>query len=287
MNQRIEQLEQRLKEQKEHGALPEGQSCESGSMSNEALPRNEETESSGSATQPAIIPDTASQMPSPADTVKSSVVRNLLPFPVRFDMASGRVRFFGPTTSMNLLTHTSVSRSLEQRQVHWPICAVVRDLSPETHDYLMNLYWTCHNSHLHLVHQTAFDDDQERGATQFYSTFLHLAMLAVGFGYAVKGRQDIQRLGRSGSATSTLHAMTRTMAKLEMERPGGIPSIQGLSLLGFLEYSVGRDDTGWLFAGLFLQVCEARKQIWLTPPQACPSVSYLMPGFTLTQPSCA
>jgi hypothetical protein len=150
---------------------------------------------------------------------------------------------------MNLLTTTTLSKSFERRETHWPMCMIVQDLSPETHGYLMELYWNCHNSVLHLVHKDAFYDDLERRGTQFYSTFLHLAMLAIGFRYAEKTRHDVQRFALSGYASSTLHAKARSMVKLEMERPGGIPSIQALYLLGDLECSIGRDDTGWMFAG--------------------------------------
>ena len=183
------------------------------------------------------------------NTDKLSVVKKLVPSPVRFDMASGRVRCFGPTTIMHLLTQTSLSKSLVRKETHWPICTVIRDLSPDTHDYLMDLYFTCHNNVLHLVHQDAFDDDHKSGSTQFYSTFLHLTMLATGFRYADKSRVDVKKLALSGNMSSTLHEKAKSMAALEIEKPGGIPSIQSLFLLGDIECAIGKDDTGWQFAG--------------------------------------
>lgn len=178
------------------------------------------------------------------------MVRNLVPAPIRFDMSSGRVRYFGPTTNMNVLTTSSPSKTLERREIHWPVCTVVRDLPPETHDYLMELYWTCHNSVLHLVHSDAFYHDMERGGTQFYSVFLHLTMLATGFKYANKTRKDIQRLAMAPPMGSTLHEKARAMAKLEHDGPGGIPSIQAFGLLADINFNMGRDDSGWLFAGV-------------------------------------
>ena len=177
------------------------------------------------------------------------IVQTLVPSPVRFDMASGRVRCFGPTTSMNVLTATSLNRSMDRKDNHWAICAIVRDLSPETHDYLMDTFWSCYNSVIHLVHMIAFYEDQETGRTQFYSTFLHLTILAIGYRYADKTRPDVKRLSVSGNGSSTLHLKAKDMAKLEIEKPGGIPSIQGLVLLGDLECLVGRDDSGWMFGG--------------------------------------
>lgn len=180
---------------------------------------------------------------------EARTITNLLPASVRFDMATGRVRCFGSTASMNILTNVRAGRELERRETHWPVITVVQHFSPETHDYLLEMYWTCYNSVIHLVHKTAFQDDQRSGGTQFYSLLLHLAMAAAGFRYADKSRPDIQRLASSGHASSVLHEKAKNMAKLEMERPGGLTSIQALILLGDLECSIGRDDTGWLFAG--------------------------------------
>jgi hypothetical protein len=184
--------------------------------------------------------------------LSKAMVRKLVPCPVRFDMSSGRVRFFGPTTGMSILSETTMNKSLERQESHWPIALLINDLSPEAHDYLIGLYWSCHNSVFHLVHKDAFYDDRERGGTQFYSVFLHLCMLAVGFRYSDKDRQDMQRLRPSSHAESTLHAKARHLARLELERPGGIPSIQALFLLGDLECMIGRDDTGWMYAGMWL-----------------------------------
>jgi hypothetical protein len=154
---------------------------------------------------------------------------------------------------MNLLSQVNVCRSLEKRESHWPMALLIRDLSPETHEYLLNLYWGVYNSHFHLVHKDAFNDDMETGGTQFYSILLHLSMLAVGFRYADKNREDIARLTASGkapSAISTMHAKAKSMISLELERPGGIPSIQALFLLADLECYVGNDATGWMLAGM-------------------------------------
>jgi len=150
---------------------------------------------------------------------------------------------------MNLLPATTLDKGMERQESHWPIALLVPDLTPEAHNYLMELFWSCHNSHLHLVHKDAFYDDQERGGTQFYSVFLHCCMLAISVRYASHDRQDVQRLKLRGHISSTLHAKAKSMAKLELDRPGGIPSIQALFLLADMECMNGRDDTGWMFAG--------------------------------------
>ncbi|KAB5513620.1 regulatory protein CefR [Coniochaeta sp. 2T2.1] len=199
-------------------------------------------------------PTKESKNPDTPDTDTVSVVRNLVPSPIRFDMSSGRVRYFGPTTNMNVLTTSNPEKVLERLETHWPICTVLRDVSPDTHDYLMDLYWTWYNSVLHLVHSHAFYHDQERGGTQFYSLLLHVAMLATGFRYADKTSKDIQRLMMSGRFGSTLHEKAVAMAKLEIDSPGGIPSIQAFGLLADIDFNIGKDDSGWLFAGMSLRL---------------------------------
>lgn len=189
------------------------------------------------------------EMDAPYSEPVSSVIQKLVPSPVRFDMASGRVRYFGPTTNMTVMSRASSSKGPEQKEAHWPICLVVQDLSPETHSYLMDLYWKCHNPIIPLVHLHAFYQEKDQGLSTFYSTFLHLAMLATGFRYADKTRPDIQRLGLAGCTSSTLYEKAKAMSKFEMERSGGIPAIQGFLLLGTLAFMSGDDVSGWLHTG--------------------------------------
>jgi hypothetical protein len=118
-----------------------------------------------------------------------------------------------------------------------------------THNYLMDLFWEFYNSVIRLVDREAFYYDQESGGVEYYSTFLHLSMLATGFRYADRTRADIQRLALTENVTSTIHEKTKALGKQEIERPGGIPSIQALQLLSGLEFCCGNDDTGWMFSG--------------------------------------
>lgn len=179
----------------------------------------------------------------------SSVAQKLVPSPIRFDLSSGRVRCFGPTTNMAITSKASFHNPPNRSISHWPIFLLVRDLSPETNRYLLDLFWTHHNSIVHLVHLDAFYEDQEEGRSDYYSTFLHLTMLATGFRYADKNRPDIQEFNTSRYRSSTLHQKAKAMAKLELDQSKGIPTIQGLLLLGSLEFMNGDDETGWLHTG--------------------------------------
>lgn len=178
-----------------------------------------------------------------------AILGKLMPRPVKFDMASGRVRFFGPTTNMHILSR-SASDFSKTPESFWPISTLVRDLSPDTHDYLIDLFFDCHNSALHIVHKWAFFDSLKAGGTQFYSNFLHMTILAEGYRYADRNRAGIKKLACPGLDSSVFHTKAKKMAELELVQPGGVPSIQAFFLLGDLEVGIGRDDTGWMFAGM-------------------------------------
>lgn len=243
--QRIHDLERQLREARAvNNANPPG---------TDLVPTGEQpppyTSPYGSSALSSV--DDAKDGDKPPAEPASSVVTRLMPSAIRFDMASGRVRYFGSTTHMNVLSRMSSGSSAQRRGPHWPIALIIRDLSPHTHNYLMDLFWNLHNAVIHLIHTDTFYHDQEQGGVEFYSTFLHLTMLATGFRYADKTRDDIRRLALPGYATSTLHEKAKSLAKLEIEKPGGIPSIQALQLLGGLEFCCGNDDTGWLFTGKF------------------------------------
>jgi hypothetical protein len=262
LSERIQYLEKLLKERSafspvrsgaERAAAVNFSAIDMSPASNELPPPYSAPEGeSSSQISPSHAPGDSleTQNAEDAEPVQASVVvGKLIPSPIRFDMASGRVRYFGPTTSMNLLSKSTLNKTVEHNGGHWPISMLVRDLSLDTHDYLMELFWRCHNSVIHLVHLDTFYHNQDRGGTEFYSTFLHLTMLATGYRYADKTRHDIQQLFMSGPASSTLHEKAKVMAKLEIDRPGGITAIQAFSLLGDLELYCGRDDTGWMFTG--------------------------------------
>ena len=190
----------------------------------------------------------------------ADIACELIPRSVKFDMSTGYVRFFGlSTTKMRILSKST--RPPGKLECQWPISALVNNLSLSTHDYLMDLYWGCHNSVIHLIHKFAFYDDYERGGTSFYSNFLHLCILAEGYKYSDKSRRDIQALASSDpSVASVFHAKAKKMAEHELRSSIGIPSIQALILLADIETSCGRDDVGWMFSGECFTKSEGGRQ---------------------------
>lgn len=131
---------------------------------------------------------------------------------------------------------------------------VIRTLPLETHDYLMELFWQHYNGVLHVVHEEAFNEDREAGKSQFYSGFLHICILAMGYRFSDKSRPDMQRIALP-DRESTLQREAKYMLDLELERPGGIPSVAALLILGDSEVGVGRDNVGWMYAGMAMRLC--------------------------------
>jgi hypothetical protein len=190
---------------------------------------------------------------------KESMVKRLLSTRghLSFDQLSGRLRYFGPTTNCHIYSELNPSEDAsraaleQQRRTE----KVIRSLSSESNDYLMELYWRHYNAVIHVVHQAAFEEDRENGRTQYYSGFLHICMLAMAYQrFADKSRPDMMKIGLP-ARESTLHKEAKYMLDLELEQPGGIPSIQALLLLGDLECGVGRDNLGWLYAGMANRLC--------------------------------
>lgn len=172
-----------------------------------------------------------------------------------FDQLSGRLRYFGPTTNCHV--HSALvdpmQGKLESSEQARRAEKIIRSLSMETYDYLMDLFWQHYNSVIHVLHHEAFNEDRENGRTQFYSGFLHVCVLAMGYRFADKTRPDMQSISLP-EKESTLHREVKHMLDQELERPGGIPSVVALLLLGDLECQVGRDNLGWLYAGLAVRL---------------------------------
>jgi hypothetical protein len=145
-----------------------------------------------------------------------------------FDQLSGRLRYFGPTTNCHVHSEfgNPMDSAHEQSEQARRADKIIRSLPLETYDYLMDL---------------------------FYSGFLHVCVLAMGFRFAEKDRADIRKIALP-QMESTLHREAKYMLDHELERPGGIPSVVALLLLGDLECGVGRDNLGWMYGGMAVRL---------------------------------
>ncbi|KAI9371749.1 fungal-specific transcription factor domain-containing protein [Aspergillus egyptiacus] len=176
---------------------------------------------------------------------------------VSFDQLAGRQRYFGPTTNchiyLDLASESEESRGQAREQAR-RTQRVLSTLSQASQDYLTQLYWKYYNSVIRVVDQEAFEEGKEAGGGPFYSGFLHICILAAGYRFADKQRPDMVRIGLAGRE-SLLHREAKYMLDYEMERPGGLPSIAALLLLGDLEVGCGRDNVGWLYSGMAYRLC--------------------------------
>lgn len=189
------------------------------------------------------------------ESAQDDVIQRLLSTKgnLSFDQISGRLRFFGPTANSHVYAESSSkSDSREPPEQVRRAERIIRSLTTVTYDYLMNTFWEYYNGVLVVIDKEAFETDRESQNPKFYSSFLHITMLAAGYRFADKDREDIIKISL-GNRESTLHREAKYMLDIELERPGGIPSVQALLLLGDLECGVGRDNTGWMYSGKILR----------------------------------
>ena len=193
------------------------------------------------------------------NSAKSTMVHRLLSTKghLSFDQLSGRLRYYGPTTNCHVHSELVAENEEHNRQAveqRRRTQRVLSTLPQETQDYLMEMFWQYYNSVIHIIHETAFKEGLRAGQGQFYSPFLHICILAMGYRHADKSRSDIMKMSLPGRE-STLHREAKYMLDYELERPGGVTSVQALLLLGDLECGVGRDNLGWLISGMANRLC--------------------------------
>ncbi|CAJ0553000.1 Ff.00g010780.m01.CDS01 [Fusarium sp. VM40] len=167
-----------------------------------------------------------------------------------FDQISGRLRFFGPTANSHVHAEsTGLSDTREPPEQIRRAEKIISSLSRETHDYLIDGFFQYYNSVIRIIDRDAFEADRISKSSKFYSHFLHVTVLATGYRAADVDREDMRKI-TVNPRESSLHREAKHMLDIELERPGGIPSVQALLLLGDLECGVGRDNTGWMYSGM-------------------------------------
>ncbi|KAF2962676.1 hypothetical protein GQX73_g10897 [Xylaria multiplex] len=166
------------------------------------------------------------------------------------DRLSGKLRFFGPTANCHVYAESPHAYDYrETPQQSRRAERIIRSLTPKTHDYLMQNFWKHQNCVLQVVDRAAFEADRGSERPRFYSPFLHIIVLAVGWRFANQDRCEMARINL-GNHESTIHREAKHMLEIELERPMGISTVQSLLLLADLECGVGRDETGWMYAGM-------------------------------------
>lgn len=162
------------------------------------------------------------------------------------DQSAGRVRFFGPTANIHVYAESSCHSHSDAMTCR--ANGAIQGLASSTHGYLMTCFWEHFNAAYQVVDQATFEADRISQDPKFYSAFLHITMLAAGYRFADRSREDIKRMAM-GSWESTLHREAKAMLQVELEKPGEVASVQALLILADLECAVGRDTQGWLYSG--------------------------------------
>ncbi|KAK3391474.1 fungal-specific transcription factor domain-containing protein [Sordaria brevicollis] len=212
----------------------------------EAVPTDlteEETQTTPAPSNDSVLfPEFASQW--------NGDVRQFLGVKSRFSVMSGRLQFFGSTASSHVHAQNTSQTNTPATIDHTSrVQRVIKILGAATHDHLMSCFWGHYNPAVQVVDREIFESGRKSQNPRHYSVFLHITMLAAGYRFAERSREDVKRL-ILGNWESTFHRESKSMLDAELERPGGIPSIQALLILADLEFGAGRDSTGWMYSGM-------------------------------------
>ncbi|PGH28271.1 hypothetical protein AJ80_00162 [Polytolypa hystricis UAMH7299] len=160
----------------------------------------------------------------------------------------GRLRFFGPTSSLHLME--SVTSSILAREssginsTSWQ-----EDFPLEVQDYLLDLYWRFHHKVLPCIHKEAFLRDMKNGDTKYCSPLLVYCMLTRAA--AISNQPGLRALALAEDADDDAPYLVRKCVQLletELDAPG-ITTAQSLQLLSEMHCAISHDTKGWMYAG--------------------------------------
>ncbi|KIW29740.1 uncharacterized protein PV07_05529 [Cladophialophora immunda] len=174
---------------------------------------------------------------------RQDTVWNLIYGPDRFiyDKRKGRIHYFSPSTCYKRYLSSNGQGALEPSQLDKHSYKILADIPTDLESYLMDLFWSRYNSTLCVIDQQAFRNDQASGGSTYYSGFLHLACLAMGFRFADKTRRGMQQVTLSDTY-SVFQREAKFLLDRELEDPQGLTIIQAMLVLSDLECAYGRDD---------------------------------------------
>jgi len=168
-----------------------------------------------------------------------------------YDRRSQSLRYFGSTTNIHFYGSLDGSEPPRTDISQHPTKNILKELSRGTHDYLLDLYWDYYNSVLQVVSKSAFLEgkDQANNNSPYYSRFLHICLLAMGFRFADLERPDMQRLLIGQGPETILFREARRLLDHELDVSPSIPTVQALLVLADISCAAGKDNSGWLYTG--------------------------------------
>lgn len=155
-----------------------------------------------------------------------------------------RLRCFGPTCPLHVLLRPNPPDASSSSSEFDP-CMSSLD-SAQFQGELLNIFWDFQPLSTSIVHKNMFMEHSFHGsANEYYSEFLLNCLLACAV--RLSTRFAIRRL----SALYIKRAKSELVNAMEQAT---IATLQGFCLLSDFEMSSGRDQTGWLYAGIVLCV---------------------------------
>ncbi|KAI1609892.1 fungal-specific transcription factor domain-containing protein [Exophiala viscosa] len=206
----------------------------------------------GGTLDPALA-DESVQSANPLDSRKTShpLIAGLCVENAHFQAdESGRVRYYGPTSSL----HTSEKTSCNF--VKWDDSHVDaddhNDISPTLRDHLLERYWRFQHQVLQVVHREAFLQDMQAGRTRYYSKALLYSILANAAVFSEVPEIRALVLSRDEDPEGSKPFLLRKAAEMiehEIENNVGLTTVQSLQLLSAVYSRRGADTKGWLESG--------------------------------------
>ncbi|CAK7230244.1 hypothetical protein SBRCBS47491_007521 [Sporothrix bragantina] len=163
----------------------------------------------------------------------------------------GRLRYFGPTSSLHLAESVTSSILLrEPAATHTGGVQWQDAVSSALQDHLFELYWKYQHQVIPIVHKEAFLQDFKSGQTKYCSKLLVHCILARAA--AISDRPDIRAMALvEDEVNEDPPLLVRRCADLldaELNQPG-ITTLQSLELLSEIYCVVSNDTKGWMDAG--------------------------------------
>ncbi|KAL1905645.1 hypothetical protein Sste5344_008583 [Sporothrix stenoceras] len=167
----------------------------------------------------------------------------------------GRLRYFGPTSSLHLAESVTSSILLRGEPATHPSrsggSVVWQNVVSEAlQDHLFELYWTYQHQVIPIIHKEAFLQDFKSGQTKYCSKLLVHCILARAA--AISDRSNIRAMALvEDEVNEDPPLLVRRCADLldaELNQPG-ITTLQSLELLSEIYCVVSNDTKGWMDAG--------------------------------------
>ncbi|OAL49776.1 hypothetical protein IQ07DRAFT_644911 [Pyrenochaeta sp. DS3sAY3a] len=162
----------------------------------------------------------------------------------RFDETTSRVLYSTASAPSSLLCESDQG-TMAAEETLWL-------LAPQTQTYLVSLYWKFFNSVVPVIHREWFEKQQQNGTTSFSFHLLHICVMALGYRYADKSREDMQKMSQL-NGESILHTNAKSLLAFELERLPSVPLVAALLLVGDLEWGAGRRKQAWLYGQMALR----------------------------------